>query len=215
MTKKIETEKDIQEGQERDIEIEFLSDPGKASRKNPTATAAKKATADKALKAKLKKKNEEIKELQKTQEELKDEYLRLAAEKDNLRKRLEREKNDYFQFALNDLLKEFLTILDNFERALESEKNEDCDDSLRMGIELIYKQYLDLLKKQGVQPIISENDAFDPRIQQAFMTEDSDDVDEPTVGEEFQKGYMLHERLLRPALVKVLLPKKSKGQEKE
>jgi len=215
MTKKIETEKDIQEGQERDIEIEFLSDPAKASRKKHAATAAKKAPADKALKAKLKKKDEEIKELQKTQEELKDEYLRLAAEKDNLRKRLEREKNDYFQFALSDLLKEFLTILDNFDRALESEKNEDCDDSLRMGIELIYKQYLDLLKKQGVRPIISENAAFDPRIQQAFMTEDSDDVEEPTVGEEFQKGYMLHDRLLRPSLVKVLLPKKSKGQEEE
>ncbi|MGB2907577.1 MAG: nucleotide exchange factor GrpE [Candidatus Aminicenantaceae bacterium] len=215
MTKKIETEKDIQEGQERDIEIEFLSHPAKTSRKKPPATAAKKAPVDKALKAKLKRQDEEINELQKTQEELKDEYLRLAAEKDNLRKRLEREKNDYFQFALSDLLKEFLSILDNFDRALESEKNEDCDDSLRMGIELIYKQYLDLLKKQGVQPIISENAAFDPRIQQAFMTEDSDDVDEPTVGEEFQKGYMLHERLLRPALVKVLLPKKSKGQEKE
>ena len=173
------------------------------------AQAAKKTAADKALKAKLKKREDEIKQLREDAEDLKNDFLRLAAEKDNLRKRLEREKSDYFQFALSDVLKEFLTVLDNFERALASGNREDCD-SLREGIELIYKQYLDLLKKQGVQPIVCEDTAFDPRIQQAFMTEESEEVDEPTVGEEFQKGYMHHERLLRPSLVKVFLPKKNK-----
>ncbi len=214
MTKKIETEQDIQEGQERDIEIEFLTDTAKGAKKKGTASTAKKAVADKALKAKLKKKEEELKELKKAQEDLRDEFLRLAAEKDNLRKRLEREKNDYFQFALSDVLKEFLAVLDNFERALESEKGEG-GESLREGIEMIYKQYLDLLKKQGVHPIINEDSVFDPRIQQAFMTEESDEIEEPTVGEEFQRGYMHHDRLLRPALVKVLLPKKAEEQEKE
>ena len=110
------------------------------------------------------------------------------------------------------MLKEFLMVLDNFERALESKNREDRG-SLRKGIELIYKQYQDLLKKQGVQPIVRDDASFDPRIQQAFMTEESDEVDEPTVGEEFQKGYIHHERLLRPALVKVLLPKKRPGKE--
>jgi molecular chaperone GrpE len=212
MAKKIETEQDIQEGHERDVEIEFLSEPSHKTKKKSPALEAKKAAADKALKTRLKKKDEEIKWLKKEAEDMKDEYIRLAAEKDNLRKRLEREKTDYFQFALSEVLREFLAVLDNFERALESENREDCD-SLREGIELIYKQYQDLLKKQGIQPITSEDAAFDPRIQQAFMTEESDEVSEPTVSEEFQKGYMHHERLLRPALVKVLLPKK--GEEKE
>jgi molecular chaperone GrpE len=212
MTKKIETEQDIQAGQEQDVEIEFLSGPARSDKKKTQAQGAKKASADKALKATLKKRDEEIKKLREEAEDLKNDFLRLAAEKDNLRKRLEREKSDYIQFALSDVLKEFLMVLDNFERALESENREDCD-SLREGIELIYKQYLGLLKKQGVQPIVCEDKAFDPRIQQAFMSEESEEVDEPTVGEEFQKGYMHHERLLRPSLVKVMLPKKGKGKE--
>lgn len=212
MTKKIETEQDIQAGRERDVEIEFLSDPAREGKKKTQVMAAKKAAADKALRAKLKKRDEEVKKLRREAEDLKGDFLRLAAEKDNLRKRLEREKSEYFQFALSEVLKEFLMVLDNFERALESENREDRD-SLREGIELIYKQYQDLLKKQGVQPIVCEDAAFDPRIQQAFMTEESDEVDEPTVGEEFQKGYMHHERLLRPALVKVLLPRKSPEKE--
>ncbi len=212
MTKKIETIQDIQSGQERDVEIEFLSDPAREGKKKSQVLAAKKVAVDKALRAKLKKRDEEVKKLRREAEDLKEDFLRLAAEKDNLRKRLEREKSEYFQFALSEVLKEFLTVLDNFERALESENREDRD-SLREGIELIYKQYQDLLKKQGVHPIVCEDASFDPRIQQAFMTEESDEVDEPTVGEEFQKGYLHHERLLRPALVKVLLPKKSPEKE--
>ena len=144
---------------------------------------------------------------------MRDEYMRAVADKDNLRKRLEREKTDFFQFALSDLLKEFLEILDNFERALGSEQEDS--QSLRSGIELIYKQILDLLKKQGVIPIIHEDKVFDPQFHQAFMSQDSEDVTEPTIGEEFQKGYMLHDRLLRPALVKVLLPIKKKEEGKE
>ncbi len=212
MTKKIETIQDIQSGQERDVEIEFLSDPAREGKKKNQVLAAKKVAADKALRAKLKKRDEEVKKLRREAEDLKGDFLRLAAEKDNLRKRLEREKSEYLQFALSEVLKEFLMVLDNFERALEIENREDSD-SLREGIELIYKQYQDLLKKQGVQPIVCEDASFDPRIQQAFMTEESDEVDEPTVGEEFQRGYMHHERLLRPALVKVLLPKKDRGKE--
>ena len=212
MTKKIETIQDIQSGQERDVEIEFLSDPAREGKKKNQVLAAKKVAADKALRAKLKKRDEEVKKLRREAEDLKGDFLRLAAEKDNLRKRLEREKSEYLQFALSEVLKEFLMVLDNFERALEIENREDSD-SLKEGIELIYKQYQDLLKKQGVQPIVCEDASFDPRIQQAFMTEESDEVDEPTVGEEFQRGYMHHERLLRPALVKVLLPKKDRGKE--
>jgi molecular chaperone GrpE len=73
---------------------------------------------------------------------------------------------------------------------------------------MIYKQYKDLLMKQGVKPIEIKEKKFDPHLHQAFMTEESEDVEEPEVAEELQKGYTLHNRLLRPALVKVVVPKK-------
>ena len=213
MTKKIETEKDIEENQGRDIEIEFLTEASKKSKKRTASAAEQSEKSDKKLQTKLKKIEEELEDTKQEMEGLRNEYLRTVAEKDNLRKRLEREKNDFFQFALSDQLKEFLVILDNFERALDSQQ--DNPESLRSGIELIYKQFLDLLKKQGVEPIVNEGEAFDPRVHQAFLSQDSEEVTEPTVGEEFQKGYMLHDRLLRPALVKVLLPKKKKEEGKE
>ncbi len=100
-----------------------------------------------------------------------------------------------------------MVILDNFERALSHEQKDDCQ-SLREGVELIYKQLLDVLKRQGVEPIEIEDEKFDPRIQQAFITEESSEISEPTVSEELQKGYRLHDRLLRPSMVKVLMPKK-------
>ena len=205
MVKKVETEADIETKQDDDIEIEFISE---RSQKHPTIKTSKQKThSDKSTIAKLEKKDEELDALKKEVAKLKNEYLRVAADKDNLRKRLEREKNDYFQFALSELLTEFLVIQDNFERALSHDQDEDCQ-SLREGIELIYKQFLDLLKRQGVEPIELEDDKFDPRIQQAFITEESDEISEPTVSEELQKGYRLHDRLLRPAMVKVLMPKK-------
>jgi len=139
--------------------------------------------------------------------EYKDKFLRLAAEMDNLRKRLEREKSEFFQYALADLLREILQVVDNFERALKA-GDETGGSSLREGVELILKQLLDLLRKQGVVPIVREDRRFDPEVHQAVLTEESAEVGEAVVGEEMQRGFLLNDRLLRPALVKVLLPKK-------
>lgn len=205
MVKKIETENDIEMKPDSDIEIEFLDEgPKKSAAKK---SAAHKAPRDKAVRNKLKKQEEELIALKEEIAQLKEEYLRLAADKDNLRKRLEREKSDYFQFALSETLKEFLVILDNFERALSHDHENDCE-SLREGVELIYKQLVDVLKRQGVERIELEDKTFDPRVQQAFITEESDKITEPTVSEELQRGYRLHDRLLRPTMVKVLMPKK-------
>lgn len=161
------------------------------------------------VKKKLKKKEAEIKNLHKEIAELKEEYLRQLAEKENLRKRLEREKNEYYDYALSELLKELLLVLDNFERALDSE-NQGDGKSFREGIEMIYKQFQDLLMKQGVTPIEIKEKKFDPYLHQAFAAEESEEVEEPVVSEELQRGYKLHDRLLRPALVKVIVPKKGK-----
>jgi len=179
----------------------------KASKKNKKKI--EQSSEIKSLKSKIRKCEKEIKLLKKEKEELKDRHLRIVAEMENLRKRLEREKKDYFQYNLSDFMKELIVVLDNFERAL-GDKNNSNDNSFRQGMELIHKQYLDLLKKRGLKPIEIMDKKFDPYLQQAFMTEESEDVKEPEVGEELQKGYSLHDRLLRPTLVKVIVPKKDK-----
>ncbi|MCP2519006.1 nucleotide exchange factor GrpE [SCandidatus Aminicenantes bacterium Aminicenantia_JdfR_composite] len=159
------------------------------------------------LKKKLSEKRKEIRQLKKEKEELNDKYLRKLAEFDNLRKRLEREKSEYYQYALSEFLKELLNVVDNFERALSNPSPEN-GEGFRRGVELIYKQLLDILLKAGVKPIEAKNKEFDPRYHQALDKEESDEVESPIIGEEFQKGYLLFNRLLRPALVKVIIPKK-------
>jgi molecular chaperone GrpE len=159
-------------------------------------------------KGELKKRDHEIKELKREIQELKDKYLRLAAEMDNQRKRLDREKSDHFQFALTEVLREMLGVYDNFERALRSPEPTE-NPALLEGIGLIAKQYLDLLRKRGVVEIEAAGKPFDPSVHQAVMTGESADVAEPVVGEVFQKGYLLNDRLLRPALVKVIVPAQS------
>ncbi len=182
-----------------DIEIEYLI--GKDEE------IEKKQDEEKRLKKKLRKKEAECRELKKDIEKIKADYVRQLAEKENLRKRFEREKSEYYDYALSEFLRELLEVLDNFERALES-RDEGNGKSFREGVQMIYKQYRDLLLKQGITPIEIEESKFDPYLHQAFMTEESDEVDEPEVVEELQKGYKLHNRLLRPSLVKVIVPKK-------
>jgi len=162
----------------------------------------------KVLKNKLKKREAEIKSLKKEAEDLLDKYLRAVAEMENLRKRLDREKQDYYQYALSDVLQEILLVMDNFERAFKIQA-QTGDKSFQEGLELIHKQFGDLLRKRGVLPIEAVQKKFDPNLHQAMLTEESDQVEEPLVGEELQRGYTLGDRLLRPSLVKVLIPKKS------
>jgi molecular chaperone GrpE len=166
---------------------------------------------DRKLKSKLKKREAEFKALKKELDEIRDKYLRSLAEMENLRKRLERDRAEYLQYSLSEFLREMLVILDNFERAL---KNRDQADgrNFREGVELIYRQYFDLMKKKGVRPIDAKDQKFDPSIHQAVLTEESDEVTEPEVAEELQRGYWINDRLLRPAMVKVRLPRKREGQ---
>jgi len=162
----------------------------------------------KSLKGKLRKREAEIKALKKAKEELWEQFVRKSADMENIRKRSEREKSDYYQYALNDLLSEFLAILDNFERAMENKGKESDVQTLWEGVELIYRMCLALLAKQGVKEVEITEKKFDPSLHHAMMTEESEQVTDPEVGQVLQKGYMIHDRLLRPALVKVLVPKK-------
>jgi molecular chaperone GrpE len=165
--------------------------------------------AAKHLREKIKKKDAEIKGLRKELDEFKDQYLRKLADMENLRKRLEKEKNDYLQFALGDILLEFLEIQDNFERALQLPAEDGGGKTFRDGVELICRMGANLLSRKGVQPIEIKDGVFDPTLHHAVATEESDSVTEPRVAEVLKKGYTLHNRLLRPTLVKVLVPKKA------
>jgi molecular chaperone GrpE len=184
------------------VEVEYLTE-----NKKSTKELSQKGNQISSLKARLKKKETEIKNLKKKFEKLQEEFLRKAAEMENLRKRLEREKSDYLQYAMSEHLKELLGVMDNFERALAS-KNQGEEESLQKGVEMIHKQLYDLLLKQGVKQIKIEENQYDPHLHQAFLTEESDQVTELQVAEELQKGYTIHDRLLRPSLVKVYIPKK-------
>ena len=198
-------------------EIEFIPETPPAAGdgpQGPPPAPAKKEPDEKAvensrhLKDKLKKRDAEIKQLKKELDDLKEAHLRRLADMENLRKRFEREKTEFHQYALSGVMLELLAIGDNFERALKSEPSDADGKTLREGIELILRMFQSLLTKHGVRPIVIENGAFDPAFHHAMMVEESGEVEEPTIAEELQKGYMIHDRLLRPTLVKVLVPKK-------
>ena len=199
MPKKIETNADVNKKKKsaEKIEIEYLTEQKKTQKKRRIPA---KAPATKKYDAEIKNLKEEI-------QNLKQDYLRQIADKDNLRKRLERDKSEYYQYALSEFFGELLVVLDNFERSLKSDEQKSLE-IFQEGVEMIYKQLLDLLNKYGVKPIETKDKTFNPHLHQAFMTEESEDIEEPQVSEEFQRGYTLNERLLRPSLVKVVLPKK-------
>jgi molecular chaperone GrpE len=133
-----------------------------------------------------------------------DKLLRRQAEFDNYRKRIERERSELYQHGREDVLLQFLPVVDNFERALSSlEESEGDAEALRRGVELIHKQFKDALSKLGLEPVEAVGHTFDPHVHEAVTTEVTDKHKENTVIEEFQRGYKIGDRLLRPAKVKV------------
>jgi len=145
--------------------------------------------------------NDPLEELRREKDALQDRLLRTAAEFDNYRKRVERERRDLADYMKADILAELLPIVDNFERALQAPSSDI--DSLRKGVELIHKQMHDFLRKRGVTPIEALGADFDPNFHQAVIHETSPSHREGEVIEELQRGYMLGDKLLRPAMVKV------------
>jgi len=132
--------------------------------------------------------------------ELQDRLLRGRAEFDNFRKRTERERSDYIQYAAMEMVRELLPILDDFERAL---KVETADREYAKGVELIYQRMYDSLKKMGLEPIATEGQQFDPNLHQAIERVPTKDAQDQMVLGEFQRGYNFKGKLLRPAMVRV------------
>ena len=133
-------------------------------------------------------------------EELRELLLRRQAEFDNFRKRTERERSDYLQYASMEAVKELLPVLDDFERALKSE----CPSpEYARGVEMIYSRMADSLKKLGLEPIEAEGQPFDPHLHQAIERVPTEDAPDNTVLGEFQRGYNFKGKLLRPSMVRV------------
>ncbi|HEX9160445.1 MAG TPA: nucleotide exchange factor GrpE [Thermoanaerobaculia bacterium] len=129
-----------------------------------------------------------------------DRYLRTLADFENYRKRSDREKEDFRKYAVANLLRELLPVLDNFDRSLEHAEE---GDDFHKGVLLIYKQLFDLLRKAGLRPIDEVGVRFNPNIHEAVIREENPSVPTQTVTAVLQRGYFLHDRLLRPALVRV------------
>jgi molecular chaperone GrpE len=132
-----------------------------------------------------------------------DRFLRLAAEVENLKKRQEREISEVRQFANENLIKELLPVLDNLERALEHSRQSEAPEALLEGLELVNQDFLKVLGRFGITPLNSVGERFDPTYHHAVMEEEAPEVDDQTVLKELQKGYLLQNRLLRPAMVVV------------
>jgi molecular chaperone GrpE len=143
----------------------------------------------------------ELADLQRERDDYKDRWLRKGAEFDNYRKRVERERREQADQAVVDLLQELLLVVDDFDRALTVGGDEG--GAYRKGVELIHGKLHELLRKQGVKEMDVVGTDFDPNIHMAVMHEESPDHREGEVIGELQKGYMLNDRLLRPAMVKV------------
>ena len=152
----------------------------------------------------------QIQKLEAEKAEMKDQFLRKAADFDNFRKRLIRDKEEAVSFANTSLLTDLINVLDDFERAeVAAEKSKDFE-TLANGVNLIEKQLIGLLeKKWGLAKYVPLNEPFDPSKHEALMMTESPDVKEATVAEVFQSGYILHGRVIRHAKVKVSMPAKT------
>lgn len=146
---------------------------------------------------------DELAELAEQKGELQDRLLRLQAEFDNFRKRTERERLEFAEYAGEQTVRALLPILDDFERALKAGASAGAGEEFLRGVELIYNRLLDSLKKQGLEPIEAEGSKFDPHQHEAIGRLETEEHEDNTVVQEYQRGYNFKGRLLRPSMVQV------------
>lgn len=151
----------------------------------------------------LDRQREEVDRLERELADLRDRSMRTLADFDNYRKRAERERQEFRRYALLEPLRDLLEVVDNLERAASAGGSAE---DLKQGVEMIVRQFQDFLRRHGVSTIESRGEVFDPAVHEAVSRRESEEVSEPVVEEEFQRGYQLHDRLLRPARVVVAVP---------
>ncbi|MBQ3317263.1 MAG: nucleotide exchange factor GrpE [Spirochaetales bacterium] len=191
------------EDKEKDLEQEVLTEEQVAeenTEKEVQEDQTEEVSQEEILKAK-------VAELEAANAELKDQMLRRQAELENYRKRLIRDKEEAVQFANESLIRDILGFLDNMERALTAAKNGGDVNALIEGFEMTQNQLLSTLDKNwGLKAIESVGQEFNPSLHEACMMTVDENLDKETVLEEFQKGYTLHDRVIRPSKVKIGKP---------
>jgi molecular chaperone GrpE len=179
-------------------------DTGKAEQKKIEQARKEKATGDQEAQADL------LQRIQKLEEEvgsLNDQLLRKAAEFENFRKRILREKEESIKYANAALLSDVLPIIDDFERAIQSAADSKDFDAFHTGVSMIEKQMVSILERNwGLKRFSANGEPFDPERHEAIAVEETEEHEAEIVLEDYQKGYLLHDRVLRPAKVKVARP---------
>lgn len=205
-----ELEKELEEAVEKTVEAEEVTEEVSETEETveeaveETAETTEETVEESAEKKGFfgKKKDKKDKKDQKI-EELEDKVKRQLAEFENFRNRTEKEKSRMYEFGARDVIEKMLPVVDNFERGLASIPEEEKGGPVASGMEMIYKQMMTTLKGLGVTPIDALNKPFDPSFHNAVMHVEDEEVEESTVVEEFQKGYIYKEHVIRYSMVKV------------
>ncbi|HDM3243496.1 TPA: nucleotide exchange factor GrpE [Staphylococcus aureus] len=160
-------------------------------------------TSDENVIEEIDPKDQKINELQQLADENEEKYLRLYAEFENYKRRIQKENEINKTYQAQRVLTDILPAIDNIERALQIEGDDETFKSLQKGVQMVYESLINALKDNGLEVIKTEGEAFDPNIHQAVVQDDNPDFESGEITQELQKGYKLKERVLRPSMVKV------------
>ncbi|MDN5300749.1 MAG: molecular chaperone GrpE [Thermoanaerobacteraceae bacterium] len=192
----------LKPGEEKDKDVEnALKEKDDGSTGTGDEEIKEESNSENDLKQKLETLEKTIEDQQKQIDEYKNRWYRAQADFDNFRKRTQKEIQDIHLYAGEQLIKDILPVVDNFERAMDS--IEDREGPIYKGIQLIYQQLKNVLEKYDVKEIDAQGKTFDPRFHEAVMQVESQEYENDTVIEVLQKGYLFHTKVIRPSMVKV------------
>lgn len=160
-------------------------------------------TSDENVIEEIDPKDQKISELQQLADENEEKYLRLYAEFENYKRRIQKENKINKTYQAQRVLTDILPAIDNIERALQIEGDDEIFKSLQKGVQMVHESLINALKDNGLEVIKTEGEAFDPNIHQAVVQDDNPDFESGEITQELQKGYKLKDRVLRPSMVKV------------
>lgn len=189
-------------GQSPELEKQ-AQDDGHAGEQEQGEAPSQAAAAEESGSGRLEELEQEVKRLQALADENHQRFLRAQADFDNYRKRTLREREEQAKYASMHLVEQLLPVLDNFERALAAAEGNKDAEAMHKGVEMIYRQFFQVLEQEGLKPIPAVGEPFNPEIHQAVMQVESEEHGEGIVVEELQKGYFIKDKVLRPTMVKV------------
>lgn len=160
-------------------------------------------TSDENVIEEIDPKDQKINELQQLADENEEKYLRLYAEFENYKRRIQKENEINKTYQAQRVLTDILPAIDNIERAFQIEGDDETFKSLQKGVQMVHESLINALKDNGLEVIKTEGEAFDPNIHQAVVQDDNPDFESGEITQELQKGYKLKDRVLRPSMVKV------------